>query len=42
MKTRESDMPEESVWTGFFSPEEVLQKLGLQLDSGDVVDFGCG
>ncbi len=35
-------MPDESVWSGFFRPEEVLQKLGLQPDSGDVVDFGCG
>ena len=42
MKTRESGMPDESVWSGFFPPEEVLQKLGLQPDCGDVVDFGCG
>ena len=42
MKTRESGMPDESVWSGFFKPEEVLQKLGLQPDCGDVVDFGCG
>ncbi len=35
-------MPDESVWAGFFRPEEVLQKLGLQPDCGDVVDFGCG
>lgn len=42
MKTRESEMPKDSVWSGFFRPEEVLQKLGLQPDSGDVVDFGGG
>ena len=41
MKTRESGMPEESVWVTFFTPEEVLHKLGLP-SSGDVVDFGCG
>ena len=41
MKTRESGMPEESVWVTFFTPEEVLHKLGLPF-SGDVVDFGCG
>lgn len=41
MKTRESGMPEESLWATFFTPEEVLHKLGLP-SSGDVVDFGCG
>ena len=41
MKTRESGMPEESLWTTFFTPEEVLHKLGLPA-AGDVVDFGCG
>jgi hypothetical protein len=29
MKTRESGMPEEFVWTGFFDPSAVFQKLGL-------------
>jgi len=42
MKTRESGMPDESGWSGFFAPEEALKKLGLKPDSGDVVDFGCG
>ncbi|MGA2797543.1 MAG: class I SAM-dependent methyltransferase [Thermoguttaceae bacterium] len=41
MKIRESGMPEESVWVNFFTPEEVLHKLGLSA-SGDAVDFGCG
>ncbi len=41
MKTRESGMPEESLWTTFFTPEEVLRRLGLPT-TGDVVDFGCG
>lgn len=41
MKTRESGMPEESSWVTFFTPEEVLHKLGLP-SAGDVVDFGCG
>lgn len=41
MKTRESGMPEESLWASFFSPEEVLRKLGVPT-SGDVADFGCG
>jgi hypothetical protein len=34
-------MPEESLWTTFFIPEEVLHALGLPT-AGDVVDFGCG
>ena len=34
-------MPEESLWATFFTPEEVLHKLGLPT-VGDVVDFGCG
>ncbi|HEY8748177.1 MAG TPA: class I SAM-dependent methyltransferase [Tepidisphaeraceae bacterium] len=42
MKTRESGMPDESLWESFFSPDTMLRKLGLRPDSGDVVDFGCG
>lgn len=42
MKTRESGMPEESMWQGFFQPEAVLKRLGLSTDCRDVVDFGCG
>ena len=42
MKTRESGMPEEGVWAGFFDPPAVLQMLGLTLECRDAVDFGCG
>jgi SAM-dependent methyltransferase len=42
MKTRESGMPDEAIWTGFFSPEQTLRALRLSADVGDVVDFGCG
>ena len=42
MKTRESGMPDESMWSGFFSPAETLVKLGLTGSCRDVVDFGCG
>ncbi len=42
MKTRESGMPEEPVWSAFFDPEAALRTLGLQPETGDVVDFGCG
>jgi SAM-dependent methyltransferase len=41
MKIRESGMPEETMWVSFFTPHEVLRKLGLPA-AGDVVDFGCG
>lgn len=42
MKTRESGMPDEEMWAGFFDPESVLRKLGLDAGCGDVLDFGCG
>lgn len=42
MKTRESGMPEESMWQGFFAPETVLKKLGLISACRNAVDFGCG
>ena len=42
MKTRESGMPDEAMWSGFFSPAQMLVKLGLTSSCGDVVDFGCG
>jgi SAM-dependent methyltransferase len=42
MKTRESGMPEESTWEGFFDPPAVLRKLQLSGSCREVVDFGCG
>jgi len=42
MKTRESGMPEESTWEGFFDPATVLGKLQLSGSCREVVDFGCG
>ena len=42
MKTRESGMPDEEVWEGFFDPPSVLNTLGLTPSCGDVVEFGCG
>ncbi len=35
-------MPDEAMWSGFFSPAETLAKLGLTASCSDVVDFGCG
>ena len=42
MKTRESGMPDESMWREFFDPATTLQQLGLRPGMGDAVDFGCG
>jgi SAM-dependent methyltransferase len=42
MRTRESGMPPEDVWNGFFDAQLVLAKLGLTADHSCVVDFGCG
>ena len=42
MKTRESGMPDESMWAGFFDPPTVLAKLELTKQIGDVVEVGCG
>ncbi len=42
MKTRESGMPEEATWRGFFEPREALRALGLSRDTRRVVDFGSG
>lgn len=42
MKTRESGMPDEAMWSSFFSPTQTLARLGLTDGCGDVVDFGCG
>jgi SAM-dependent methyltransferase len=42
MKTRESSIPDEQIWSGFFDPPSILVKLDLTTACGDVVDFGCG
>ena len=42
MKTRQSGMPDESVWAGFFDPALILSTLGLTPNCHDVVEFGCG
>lgn len=35
-------MPDEPMWSGFFSPDQTLANLGLTGSCGDVADFGCG
>ncbi len=42
MKTRESGMPDESLWASFFEPAAILAKLGLRPEHRHVVDLGCG
>ena len=42
MKVRDSGMPVETDWEGFFDPRQVLAKLDFNEFETDVVDFGCG
>ena len=42
MKSRQSGMPDERMWSSFFSPQHALVQLGLTASSGDIVEFGCG
>lgn len=42
MKTRDSGMPDESLWSSFFRPEQTLAKLGLTPLCRDAADLGCG
>jgi len=42
MKIRESGMPDEKIWEGFFNPIKILETLGMGRNIGDVAEFGCG
>jgi SAM-dependent methyltransferase len=42
MKIRESGMPEREMWEKFFDPVKILTTLGLNSQTGDVAEFGCG
>ncbi len=42
MKTRESGMPDEELWSSFFTRQAALAQLGLSAACRDVADFGCG
>ena len=42
MKVRESGMPDEEMWQGFFDPPAVLGKVGLTSECRNAVEFGCG
>ncbi len=42
MKIRQSGMPERDMWEKFFNPARILVSLGINSQTGDVVEFGCG
>ncbi|MGA2507496.1 MAG: class I SAM-dependent methyltransferase [Chitinispirillaceae bacterium] len=42
MKIIDSGMPVEELWSGFFSPKEILNKMGLTAKMKWIVDLGCG
>lgn len=42
MKVRDSGMPHENMWNSFFDAPSILQKLGLNADIKDAVEFGSG
>ena len=42
MKIRESGMPDEKIWDGFFNPVKILETLGMNKKIRDVIEFGCG
>jgi len=42
MKVRDSGMPDEEMWAGFFEPSTVLATFGLDRGVQDLVEFGCG
>lgn len=42
MKIRDSGMPNEEMWSGFFNPATVLKIFGLTQGVQELVEFGCG
>jgi len=42
MKIRESGMPQKEMWETFFNPPSILAILGLNRETKNVVEFGCG
>lgn len=42
MRVRESGMPDRSLWETFFDPPLILDRLGLDRNCRDVLEFGCG
>lgn len=42
MKVRDSGMPDEEMWSGFFDAERILRTFGLDQKIDGIVEFGCG
>lgn len=42
MKIRESGMPERAMWEQLFDPQNILVTLGVDKQTTDVAEFGCG
>ena len=42
MKIRDSGMPGREMWKKFFDPAKILATLGMNDQTGDVAEFGCG
>ncbi len=42
MKVRDSGMPDDEMWSGFFDPVDILGVFGLDRGVQDLVEFGCG
>lgn len=42
MKVRDSGMPDEEMWAGFFDPTQTLKVFGLDQGVQELVEFGCG
>ncbi len=42
MKIRESGMPDEATWNGFFDPGTIIAQMGIKGLDGDIAEFGCG
>ena len=42
MKIKESGMPDEKIWEGFFDPIKILEALGVSKNIGNIAEFGCG
>jgi len=42
MKVRDSGMPDEEMWSGFFDPTQTLKVFGLDQGVQELVEFGCG
>lgn len=42
MKVRDSGMPDEKMWEGFFDARRILTWLAFDDTRSDVLDFGCG